>query len=539
MFTELKNIAPFISKQFPAFYQEEGPNFIQFVQAYYEWLDQQGPIYKTRNLFETRDIDTTGQDYINYFITKYMRGIPQNILADKKLLEKHILDIYRAKGSIEGLKLLFKLLYNMEINVHLPDSDVLKASDGKWVRSPYIEVESRTSNKTYEKKQIYGSTSGAVATVVNYSKINLADKTSDVFHLSDVSKGPTGVPFQIGEYLLYNGLDINQATKIKGSVVSANVVGSSEYNNGGDLLTTNSTSGDGLAFNVSTTIDPNFAKGYITFQIIDGGYGFTTNSVVTVGPGGNSTGQGATFKVKQIIDNTSFTYNTNHIAPESSKLLRATSWGANLQQANIQSVISNALIDQNITIGRILQLGSVDPGDHNYNGSVTPNVLEPRIYGYGIHDANGNIWGNNAVITGTLSSGIGVIKTVELVSSGLGFNIPGENVLFTNQNNVECTAVLSLNLGAVGYEEGVWTDSSGFLNSDKYITDSYYYQQYAYEIQIEKSLDKYIDVLKQIMHPVGNRVFGQPVITDSNTLIPTIDVDTLSIKYSNGTIITR
>lgn len=33
-------ISPLIASQFPAFYQEEGPDFIRFVEAYYEWLEQ-------------------------------------------------------------------------------------------------------------------------------------------------------------------------------------------------------------------------------------------------------------------------------------------------------------------------------------------------------------------------------------------------------------------------------------------------------------------------------------------------------------------
>lgn len=33
-------VSPFIQSQFPAFYREEGPNFIAFLEAYYEWLEQ-------------------------------------------------------------------------------------------------------------------------------------------------------------------------------------------------------------------------------------------------------------------------------------------------------------------------------------------------------------------------------------------------------------------------------------------------------------------------------------------------------------------
>ena len=61
-----KNISNFIEKQFPSFYKEEGPDFILFMKAYYEWLESDfgtpldgngGPIREARQLYNYRDID--------------------------------------------------------------------------------------------------------------------------------------------------------------------------------------------------------------------------------------------------------------------------------------------------------------------------------------------------------------------------------------------------------------------------------------------------------------------------------------------------
>jgi hypothetical protein len=53
MFTDLKNITPLIENQFPAFYKEEGENFLQFVNAYYEWMDSEyGDYHRSRRLGE-------------------------------------------------------------------------------------------------------------------------------------------------------------------------------------------------------------------------------------------------------------------------------------------------------------------------------------------------------------------------------------------------------------------------------------------------------------------------------------------------------
>ena len=63
-----KFISPFIAQQFPAFYRDEGPNFIAFVKAYYEWMEQSGNIiHESRSLLDYLDIDSTSESFLTYF----------------------------------------------------------------------------------------------------------------------------------------------------------------------------------------------------------------------------------------------------------------------------------------------------------------------------------------------------------------------------------------------------------------------------------------------------------------------------------------
>lgn len=57
---ELK-ISPLIARQFPAFFQDEGPDFVAFVQAYYEWLEQNGQLLELENTDNFYDGDTVTQ----------------------------------------------------------------------------------------------------------------------------------------------------------------------------------------------------------------------------------------------------------------------------------------------------------------------------------------------------------------------------------------------------------------------------------------------------------------------------------------------
>jgi hypothetical protein len=59
--------------------------------------------------------------------------------------------------------------------------------------------------------------------------------------------------------------------------------------------------------------------------------------------------------------------------------------------------------------------------------------------------------------------------------------------------------------------------------------DNYYYQVYSYEVQVEKSLYKYIDILKKVAHPIGNLIF-------SKNLYIYEDVSTFDNQYESTEI---
>ncbi|QIG65716.1 baseplate wedge subunit [Ochrobactrum phage vB_OspM_OC] len=55
-----------------------------------------------------------------------------------------------------------------------------------------------------------------------------------------------------------------------------------------------------------------------------------------------------------------------------------------------------------------------------------------------------------------------------------------------------------------GYYEGTY----GFLSSDKYLQDNYYYQEYSYVIKSSKTVDQYQNAVKNLVHPAGLKMFG-------------------------------
>lgn len=504
-------ISNFISQQFPSFYREEGDKFIQFVKAYYEWLEDDGQASnKTRNLFSTRDIDLTADKFIENFKEKYLFGIPSEIAGDKRFLQKHILDLYRSKGSIEGLKLFFRLLYNEDIDVYIPSVDIIKPSDGTWVEKKYLEVTHTDSNDDFNNTLITGGTSGAKAFVESFERMYSNNGIIDIFYISNIQGN-----FIVNEKVTYEGLDAFFAPRILGSPNSISISGTVPDNNVGDtlLLTSGNGSGFGLKTLVNTTRNAGTSNATIEFKIINGGYGFTTSPQITITTGSNTTGSNARFTGVKLANVTSFTYNNNFISAVTSTALNAASYGVTLNNTNISSVINTALSNFTANVGQIVGLTGVNPGN-GYDGYINISIKEPKVSGYNIADANGTIWGNNAVIHGNVVIGTNLVETVKIKNSGFGYHTNLEEIELYNdtQSNTSQITRGSIVLGGVGEKEGYWSTTRGFLDSNKYIQDSYYYQEYSYQILSSKSLDKYLKVLRDVFHPVGNEVFGRALI---------------------------
>ena len=130
-----------IEQQFPDVFKEDGQNLIAFVKAYYEWMESTGQVLDiNRNLKNYRDIDLTLDAYLKFFQDEIMSQIPETTSVDKRLLAKRIKDLYTAKGSQLSYELMFRILYNEDITFYYPGEDILRASDGRWIKNFILNV---------------------------------------------------------------------------------------------------------------------------------------------------------------------------------------------------------------------------------------------------------------------------------------------------------------------------------------------------------------------------------------------------------------
>jgi hypothetical protein len=300
-----KYISPLIASQFPSFYREAGPNFIAFVEAYYQWMEQSGQVtWEARSMPEYIDVDTTLQKFIKYFKNKYIQSLPSNIAADQQLLMKHIIDLYKSKGTDRGYRLLFRLLYNEDIDIYVPAEHIFKPSDANWYVPNYIEVSDTPGLYSLVSKKIRSS-GGATAIVNSYFKKIVGGSTVNILYLSAIN----GM-FHYNELIFCDSLpDItfDNAPIVIGSLSTITILDGGINFSAGDILDISGT-GEGALAKVKTTRDEN---GKVTFTLIDGGFGFSRDAVITVTGGG---GSGATFSIGNIINTIVLTLNTDIIS---------------------------------------------------------------------------------------------------------------------------------------------------------------------------------------------------------------------------------
>lgn len=120
---------------------------IEFIKEYYRFMhEEQGPSYVINNILANKDVDTVVDAFISLVEKEIGAGFTTQLSADKTNLYKNIVQFYQAKGSVESFKLLFRLLYNTDIDVSFPKEKILVASDGRWIQQNSIFIEVTEGN---------------------------------------------------------------------------------------------------------------------------------------------------------------------------------------------------------------------------------------------------------------------------------------------------------------------------------------------------------------------------------------------------------
>ena len=491
-----------VDELLPEFLDTEGPKFKAFMRAYYEWLETSNQVTdRSKNLLNYADIDNTDEEFVKYFQREVLADFPEEIIADKALLISRIKELYRAKGTEQAYKLLFRILYDDEIDFYYPGQDMLRVSDGRWVQETSLRLSAPFSGNLYNLggKNITGSASGATSKVDRVvATIELGIEVFEIFLINVRGTFQDTESVTTDEGL--SGTIVSSVGPLQNLIID---FGGSEHRVG-DQVSYVATSGTGANGTVLTVDDSSIIP-----TLVDGGSGFTLGSVISITGGG---GTGANFSVGGINNTEVIPTFEDTISDLKDTRINANTYissntgaiSANLAIANSSTVLGVALGTSNTTVGTITSIVALTRGS-GYEEIPTVSVREDAIADQLISDGSGGIKGFNANVIA--SSTGGSITSVSVVNAGSGYNRI-EPITINNLSRAAQDATGAGRVTGIVNYDGKYTDTKGFISWNNKLQDNYYYQQFSYVLRTDQSLDTYREIVKSVLHPGGINLFA-------------------------------
>ena len=462
-----------IPSQLPEFIRDDPnyANFVAFLQAYYEWMEQDGNVTDvSKNILSYKDIDSTTTQFLNYFTNDFLPYFPDDALISKDKAIKVARQLYHAKGTPASYKFLFRILYDSDFDVFYTKDSVFKASDGTWYVAKSLKLATTDANfLSVNNYRVFGETTKSIATIENSVK---AGTKTEVF-ISNIER-----LFQSGEYVrvvdnanqdvyFKNGQAVPKGT-IGAEVLRAKVVGQLssikiDPNNRGLLYESgdpvivynglNTANGHGALATVGNTTTGQI----LTLDIANQGYGYSDspNTIInfTYAPGASAV-IGSLNPEANSIANIAFvpldSIALKQYYPLGNGVWNGTSGSpgnyhfSNVANANANTKLSDAFSFLRMSTYPISSVLLVNGG-----GGITKTPLVAADARY-LDDNN-----DYAELTK-----IGILAPIQIVNGGTGYEI-NDQIVFTGGSGYGANAYVS-NVAANGAITAVNYADTGF-----------------------------------------------------------------------------
>lgn len=471
--------------QLPEFIRsdENYQTFVAFIQAYYEWMEQQdigsgkeGVIYGTQKLADRKDLNNIDpgesfNKFIDYYVNQFLPNFPVDCLADKGKLISIAKELYSKKGTPASYKFLFRALYNSDAEIFTTRDVVFKASDGKWYVTKSLRLDSNDEQwLSVDNYRVFGETSKSIATIEKGISVgNRIELYIENIERLFVSGEDVVVVDNNNQILYFKDSEVVSSTttgatplraKILGSISAVNIdsrkrgqlyVGRSETYSGDPVVFyggLNSTEGVGASAFVFETTTGSLRD----ITVVDGSFGYREdpNTFIRISGGG---GSGALANVGTVDPNSEIVVGyvpKNYMSPSlfNSIKIEASAYPffpANTS-ANISCSLANAFTFSEFSTYSISSV-LLNSGGGGFRSLPTIRALS-------LYDTTDPQSTENLKIKGQLSS-LGMLGPIQIVSPGIGY-ANGDIITFNNS------------VGGVGASANVKVNSTGSIISTEY-----------------------------------------------------------------------
>ncbi len=457
-------ISTVVSRQIPAYIRDEYGAFVDFIKAYYEFIEETQPNYK--DLEALHSIEDTLEVFVVQFKKELSALFPTHQLADERFILQRLREFFKTRGSEESYKFIFRAFFNEDVTITHPSENILKASDGNWEQANFITVDQSGPTGT-------GLVTGNVISQLIISN-DFGVYTLDVTQSVKINNTLRRFYFKTTTNLTINENDIVRAYNAAGGVIYSGKIILSPH----DL------------------------------SIVVPGNNWKRGQVFTIG---------STVAITLITTTNSVDVETTEPHPTIARVLQVSPLGA-VELIEIiehgyghvnNEITKTSPFDKPAVISSSIEkvLVSTGPNVFNYNIILTDGVAS-RDSTIGVTNAItiDSYFSEEYALVAEFYAGSIVIEKLETVGTSISESL---NSGVTLQQYNESQLQLVYNFDSVVQGKGKYTNDAGQIsNQQTRIQDSYYYQLFSYLIESREDRSNYKDLLT-IVHPSGLKLFSQ------------------------------
>ena len=490
----MHELRPFIKsnldKSIPERIRTEFPDLIEFIRAYYDFLEQSNESgYYLNRIDHVRDIDLTFDKFLGEVKKEYSLATPSYYPSiDQRNVFKRIKEFYISRGSSESVNAFFKLFFDDQSELEFPRDKILIPSDGNFDitrQGEKYELYQETdldNSEIFEERYFFRNVGEEVFVFLNGVELDSESDYTLVYNNSSDSTAKdkryefTPPPYRPVGYVEKYNIPFDSRDPSHSEII---VIDDTVILSDGSLSTpATQTYQVGVDYEIGDIIEgnglgvPNMDKRTLYFYPAeDISLGIMTwdnvNDEITIGD----------FATQNSIP--------HNIATGTPIILRGVPEPNGIQNENVIYWVRS-------TGASTLELYNTQEEANATSGTIGRVVLLPitLVGGEQLITLTKRIPDNSTIRIEYASS----IKEKIVLDSGLTVNPTGNTF--------------------ISYKEATgFTTNKGFLSDDIYIQDSYFYQAFSYILKTGVDPSNWANGFNRLLHPAGFIYFVQLVIT--------------------------
>lgn len=473
-----------------------------------------------QKLTDYSNVDETLDEFVNEFSQQFLSQLPGATLADKRRLLKRIKDFNRARGTEKSFELLFRILYDSEVEFYYPKVDLMRTNDNYWYVARVIRIPATEENRAklfgWRERRLIGELSGATAKIelavlmhvgsIQYFELYLSN-IDGKFLAPEIDGGLSDAENQLVEPVkIVYPFEPPASTEPQGEF----------YRPGGSLEEPRSITEYDRPYRILTEID-----------IIDGGDEYSVGDQITVTGCSLLPGKGIITSVQTQLFRGRCApppeggYFEPYFGPDQPwddfpsfpNPIKIGTWGKHFwSDVNIVLTEDQIVSDNEIQLAQ--NESNIDDFFRGFDITLTNGTgkgQSRKILSYdGINkvavvDTPWDILPDTSTEYSIFKTR-GAAKKAKVIDPGLGFYCAPTVDFSASPTGTGATG--SAVLGVINEAPGKFLNRKSFTNSDKIIQDSHYWQDFSYDIRSGEMLSRYKDIAKSLLHPAGMMMFG-------------------------------